>query len=162
VAAGVWLSCGAAGWALGSLTYARSVRVTVSDSGRVRSARLGSGLLCAGLVGQELVLVPGAPAAVPFALWILASFGLGLALVPMGTSLYEESPVEDYPMNAAALQLADVSIAALIIGLGGTVSSTVGREHQADVVVVSFLVAAILAAGSAVAAPRICSTGRSG
>ena len=82
------------------------------------------------------------PLVVPLVLWVVAAYGLGLALVPMGTSLYEESPVERYPMNAAALQLADVSVAAVIIGFGSTLSAVADPAHRVDVVAASFVLAA--------------------
>ncbi len=78
----------------------------------------------------------------------------------MGTSLYEESPVERYPMNAAALQLADVSVAAVIIGFGSTLSAVAGSAHRVDVVAASFVLAAACAAFTGVAASRISSPGR--
>lgn len=160
VAAGGWISLGAAGWACGAFTYARSVRDGITGAGRVRSARAGSLTLALGAAGQCLVLLDGVPLLLPLALWLLAAYGLGLALVPLGTSLYEESPVERYPMNAAALQLADVSVAAVIIGFGSTLTAVTGPAHQVNVVAGSFVLAAACAALAGLCSTRIRSPGR--
>jgi hypothetical protein len=113
-AAGVPLTTGAVGWAVASQWQGRHPAVS-----RARLLRAGFLLVAVGVAGTAVVAVPGV-AGWPAALtWAVAGLGMGLGMPSLGVLLLAQSPESRRGADSAALQIADVTGAALCTGLTG-------------------------------------------
>jgi MFS family permease len=113
-AAGLPLTAGAVGWATASQLQGRR-----PDVPRERVLRLGFILLAAGLAGTALAAVPAFGGWPAYLSWAVAGLGMGLGMPSVGVLLLDQSTERDRGANSAALQISDVTMAALCIGLAG-------------------------------------------
>ncbi|WP_448617873.1 MFS transporter [Geodermatophilus sp. URMC 65] len=156
-AAGLPLTAGAVGWALASQLQGRFPQVP-----RERLLRLGFVLLAAGLAATVLAAVPALGGWPAYLTWALAGLGMGLGMPSVGVLLLEQSPEHRRGADSAALQIADVTLSALSIGLAGVLvaAATEGLLGLPAAVAASIAVCTALAllgarlAGRAAAPPR--------
>jgi MFS family permease len=113
-AAGLPLTAGAIGWATASQLQGRRPGIP-----RERVLRLGFVLLAAGLAGTALAAIPALGGWPAYLSWAVAGLGMGLGMPSVGVLLLDQSTERDRGANSAALQIADVTTAALCIGLAG-------------------------------------------
>jgi MFS family permease len=113
-AAGLPLTAGAIGWATASQLQGRRPGIP-----RERVLRLGFALLAVGLAGTALAAVPALGGWPAYLSWAVAGLGMGLGMPSVGVLLLDQSSERDRGANSAALQIADVTMAALCIGLAG-------------------------------------------
>jgi MFS family permease len=113
-AAGLPLTAGAIGWAVASQLQGRR-----PDVPRERVLRLGFVLLAAGLAGTALAAIPTLGGWPAYVTWAVAGLGMGLGMPSVGVLLLDQSTERDRGANSAALQISDVTTAALCIGLAG-------------------------------------------
>ena len=113
-AAGLPLTAGAIGWATASQLQGRR-----PDVPRQRVLRLGFVLLAAGLAGTALAALPALGGWPAYLSWAVAGLGMGLGMPSVGVLLLDQSSERDRGANSAALQISDVTTAALCIGLAG-------------------------------------------
>lgn len=113
-AAGIPLTIGAIGWTIGSAIQGRS------KAPRYRLVQIGAACvtICA-LALLLLVLVDGA-GWISYPTWIIGGLGMGLGMSTVSVLILDFSPPEDRGANSAALQLSDVSVAAITVGIGGS------------------------------------------
>jgi MFS family permease len=141
-AAGIPLTAGAIGWATASNLQGRLPRLP-----RERLLRAGFVLLAAGLAGSALAAVPalGGWPAYPF--WALAGLGMGLGMPSVGVLLLDQSPEHRRGADSAALQIADVTMSALCIGLAGVLvaAATAGLVSLPGAVIGSIAAFVVLA-----------------
>ncbi|PSK97246.1 MFS transporter [Haloactinopolyspora alba] len=157
--AGLSLTGGAIGWALGSWYQGRSTTTTP----RYLLVRSGCVLVAAAIGTVALVLVPGVPVVVTMLAWTGGAFGMGLSIASISVLLFQLSPVEEHGANSAALQVCDSLFAAVFVGLAGTIfgsghGAATGDEAGADVATWVYLV--ILAVMMALAAFGAWAAGR--
>jgi MFS family permease len=112
--AGLPLTAGAVGWATASQLQGRLTRPA-----RERVLRLGFLLLAAGLAGTVLAAVPALDGWPAYLSWAVAGLGMGLGMPSVGLLLLEQSPEHRRGADSASLQIADVTMSALCIGLAG-------------------------------------------
>ena len=156
-AAGIPLTAGAVGWALASQVQGRFPRAS-----RERLLRLGFVLLATGLAGTVLAAVPALGGWPAYLTWAVAGLGMGLGMPSVGVLLLEQSPEHRRGADSAALQIADVTMSALCIGLAGVLvaAATAGLLTLQAAVTSSIAVFTLLAlvgtrlAGRAAAPPR--------
>jgi MFS family permease len=141
-AAGIPLTAGAIGWATASNLQGRFPLVP-----RERLLRAGFVLLAAGLAGTALAALPslGGWPAYPF--WALAGLGMGLGMPSVGVLLLDQSPEHRRGADSASLQIADVTMSALCIGLAGVLvaAATAGLVSLPGAVIGSIAVFVVLA-----------------
>src|SRR3712207_1528638 len=156
-AAGLPLTAGAVGWALASQVQGRFPGVP-----RERLLRLGFGLLATGLAATVLAALPGTGGWPAYLSWAVAGLGMGFGMPSVGVLLLEQSPEHRRGADSAALQISDVTMSALCIGLAGVLvaAATEGRPGLPVAVTASIAVCTALAlvgvrlAGRAAAPPR--------
>jgi MFS family permease len=156
-AAGLPLTAGAVGWALASQLQGRFPRVP-----RERLLRLGFVLLAVGLAATVLAAVPALGGWPAYLTWAVAGLGMGFGMPSVGVLLLEQSPEHRRGADSAALQIADVTLSALSIGLAGVLvaAATQGLLGLPAAVAASIAVCTALAllgarlAGRAAAPPR--------
>ncbi|MGY1681236.1 MFS transporter [Geodermatophilus sp. SYSU D01176] len=141
-AAGIPLTAGAVGWALASQLQGRFPRVP-----RERLLRLGFGLLAAGLAGTVLAAVPSLGGWPAYLTWAVAGLGMGFGMPSVGVLLLDQSPEHRRGADSAALQIADVTMSALCIGLAGVLvaAATAGSVGLPAAVTASIAVFTVLA-----------------
>jgi len=148
--AGLSLTGGALGWALGSWYQGRpSTRLA-----RPTLIRLGSALVAVGIAGAALALWPAAPVLAAGLGWTVGGLGMGMAMASVSVLTLQQSPLGDQGANSAALQVADALFSIVFIGIGGAVFA--GLHARAGLEQVAFLVifavmAALAVLGSVVA-----------
>ena len=156
--AGITISSSAVGWFIGSWYQGRPTTRRTRES----LVRLGSLMVCVGIVLTTLVVVPAVPPVVTIATWGVAAFGMGTVYGSLSVLLLDLSAVADQGVNAAGLQVADSVGAIVSTGIAGAIfaagHSDTGTE---SVVYISiFAVTAALAAAATLVAGRV--TPRSG
>jgi MFS family permease len=149
--AGLSLTGGALGWALGSWYQGRP-RLPLP---RHRLIQAGAGFVTVGIVSALLVLIPAVPAALAIPAWAVGAFGMGLGMSSISVLLFEYSAVEDQGVNSAAVQLADALGSIGCIGLSGVIFAF-AHARAADVIafLVIFAAMAMLATLGAMLAGR--------
>jgi MFS family permease len=154
--AGLALTCGALGWALGSWYQGRP-RLAMP---RYRLIQAGAGFVALGIVMAVLVLIPQVPPVVAISAWTIGALGMGLGMSSISVLIFEYSPQEDQGANSAGVQLADALGSTTCIGLGGVIFAF-AHARAADVVAFVFIfgaMAVLAALGAALAgragAPR--------
>ncbi|MFG1942387.1 MFS transporter [Nonomuraea sp. NPDC048826] len=131
-AAGIALTTGALGWSTGS--YLQSRRVIEPH----RRIRTGAACVTAGILLAVVAVVPGVTGWVAVPAWIVAGFGMGLAMATINVTALRQSPVNEQGANSAALSVTDMLGAALALGVGGALSNLIG--HAPDQIAVGFAV----------------------
>jgi MFS family permease len=151
VAAGIPLTAGSLGWALAS--YSQGRRPGLS---RVRLLRAGFVLLTLGVAGTALVAVPGVGGWPAYGTWAVAGLGMGLGMPSVGVLLFEHSPEHRRGADSAALQIADVTTAALCVGGVGVLvgAATQGSLSLATAVLVAVALLTAVSTTGALVAPR--------
>jgi MFS family permease len=114
--AGLVLTVGALGWSAASWVRGRDL-LRLSHTGYVR---LGGGLLALGAVGAALLVLPGVPAGVGMAFWVLSGSGMGLVYPTLSVLTLELAPPHEQGSASSALQVADAVAAALASSVTGT------------------------------------------
>lgn len=107
--AGLILTVGALGWSGASWVRGRNL-LHLSHAGYVR---LGGGLLALGTVGTALLVLPGVPAGVGMAFWVLSGSGMGLVYPTLSVLTLELAPPHEQGSASSALQVADAVAAAI-------------------------------------------------
>src|SRR3712207_9403174 len=69
--------------------------------------------------GTVLAALPGTGGWPAYLTWALAGLGMGFGMPSVGVLLLEQSPEHRRGADSAALQIADVTLSALSIGLAG-------------------------------------------
>jgi MFS family permease len=149
--AGVPLTFGALGWALASQIQGRR-----PDLDRAVLLRVGFLLLAAGLATTGLVAVPGIGGWPAYLTWAVAGLGMGLGMPSVGVLLLDRSPEHRRGADSAAFQIADVTTAALCIGIVGVLvaAATGGLLPLRAAVLLAVGVLTALALVGALLAPR--------
>jgi MFS family permease len=148
-AAGLPLTAGAVGWALASHLQGRR-----TGASRVALLRAGFLLLATGLAATAVVAAPGIGAWPAYLTWAVAGLGMGLGMPSVGVLLLGHSPEHRRGADSASFQIADVSGAALSVGMVGVLvaAATAGLlPLPAAVVVAAGALAALALLGAAVA-----------
>lgn len=122
-AAGVPLTLGALGWSTASLWQARHI-----DAARHRLIRTCFLLIAVAAAGMAVVAQPWSPAWLVYPVWLAGGFGMGLGMSSVSVLLLQLSPPAERGVNSSALQLADSTLAALCIGLGGALVAAAARD----------------------------------
>jgi MFS family permease len=112
--AGLPLTAGAVGWVVAAQLQGRR-----PDVPRQRVLRLGCLVVAAGLAATATTAVPALGGWPAYLTWGLAGTGMGLAMPSIGVLLLDQSPEAERGANSAALQISDVTGAALCVGLSG-------------------------------------------
>jgi MFS family permease len=158
-AAGLPLTAGAIGWATASQLQGRR-----PDVPRERVLKLGFVLLAAGLAGTALAAIPAFGGWPAYLSWAVAGLGMGLGMPSVGVLLLDQSSERDRGSNSAALQISDVTAAALCIGLAGVLiaAATDGVLSVPAAVIGTVAVLTALALVGVRVAGRTASTARPG
>jgi MFS family permease len=112
--AGLPLTVGALGWAAASWWQGRYPGLP-----RHRLVGLGALLVAVAAGGMAVVAQPWAPGWAVYAVWVVGTVGMGLAMASIGVLLLALSPVAERGANTSALQISDSVASALCIGFGG-------------------------------------------
>ncbi|GII91307.1 MFS transporter [Sinosporangium siamense] len=134
--AGVALTTGAIGWSLGSFLQTRR------NADRVRLVRWGCVAVTSGIAVAVLAMVPGMTGWVVLPAWLLAGFGMGLAVSSVNVTTMRQSAEGEQGANSAALQVTDTLGSSLTIGLGGALINVAG--HGSAQIATGFVVIAVL------------------
>jgi MFS family permease len=128
LAAGLALTGGAVGWATGSWAQSRP-RQPLS-----RSTLLVVGALVVAVVTAALPLgvLPWVSPYVVAPLWLVAGFGMGLAMTTTSVLALELSPASEQGRNSASLQISDALGGVLGIGLAGAVFAALHQPEGDD------------------------------
>ncbi|MEV4093491.1 MFS transporter [Streptosporangium saharense] len=146
IEAGAALTIGALGWTTGSYLQARR------EFDRPRLVRLGAASVTAGILLTLLALVPGVTGWVAVPAWVVAGFGMGIAMTSVNVTTMRQSPDAEQGANSAALQVVDTLGSALTIGFGGVLINVIGHDDIATgYVTIAALMAAVGLLGVAVA-----------
>jgi len=149
--AGLTLTGGALGWALGSWYQGRP-RMTVPRQVLIRT---GAAIVAVGILVTGLVLVPAVPTGIAVATWTLGALGMGVGMSSISVLLFEYSSREDQGANSAAVQLSDALACVLCVSLGGVVFAYAhARGEETSAFAVIFATMATFAAAGAVLAGR--------
>jgi MFS family permease len=112
--AGLPLTAGAVGWVVAAQLQGRR-----PDVPRQRVLRAGCLVVAAGLAATATTAVPALGGWPAYLTWGIAGVGMGLAMPSIGVLLLDQSPEAERGANSAALQISDVTGAALCVGLSG-------------------------------------------
>lgn len=148
-AAGLPLMAGAVGWSAGSWVQGRA-----PDVARFVFVRAGFTMLSVACVTMVVIAVPAFPGWPAYPIWLAAGLGMGLAMPSVGVLLLELSAPDQRGENAAAMQISDVTLAALCIGAAGVLVAAADRgvlELPVAVSIVFVLMAALGFAGALLA-----------
>lgn len=116
-AAGVALTAGALGWALGSWVQGRP-GLPVPRHGLLA---IGAAFVAAGVAGLGLSMLPGASPWLAAPVWAVGAVGMGLAMSSTSVLVLGMSPPAEQGRNSASLQISDSLGAVTGVGLGGAV-----------------------------------------
>jgi predicted MFS family arabinose efflux permease len=119
--AGVPLTAGAVGWAIGSWLQAR--RPDLSEAVFMRWGFLS---LTTGVALVTAVAPVWGPAWLAAPAWVFSGIGMGLATASVSVLVLRLSPENDRGFNTAALQMSDLFAQSVSIGLGGVLVAMLG------------------------------------
>lgn len=145
LAAGLPLLGAALGWSVGSQIQGRLRTVE-----RYRLVRWGFALVAICTAGGLLVAFPAGVAWAVYPLWLVGGVGMGMGMGSVGVLLLDLSPERERGANSAALQISDVTTAAVCIGIGGALVGAAELEVlslSVAVAIVDVLMAALACAG---------------
>jgi MFS family permease len=152
--AGLPLTAGAIGWALGSWYQGRPA-TTVP---RWRIVQVGCFLVAFGVSGLCLAVPATLPPYLGGALWAVAGLGMGLAMSSISVLMLELSPPAEQGANSAGLQVSEAVNSVVLIGTAGALFAALhvapGRDGG-TFVTIYLLMAAVAAFGALVVAPRL-------
>ncbi len=151
--AGVALTMGAVGWALGSQVQGR----LYSRLPKGRLVEIGALLVAFCLAWAVLSLVPALPFWIIIPGWTIGAMGMGMSFGSIGSLVLELSAPEDQGANVASLQVCDSVGSVLLVGLAGAIygAALAAGTVTASTFVTIWLVMAALALVGAVMARRI-------
>ncbi len=123
--AGLPLTVGSLGWAVGSWLQGR----TRSERARASLLRAGFGAVatCVGLLA--FVAWPTTPPWLALPLWLLGGLGMGMAMPVISVLTLRLSPEPEQGANAAALQISDMTGSVIAIGAGGALIALTQAGH---------------------------------
>ncbi|MFD7026151.1 MFS transporter [Promicromonospora sukumoe] len=148
--AGLILTVGALGWSGASWVRGRNL-LHLSHAGYVR---LGGGLLALGTVGAALLVLPGVPAGVGMAFWVLSGSGMGLVYPTLSVLTLELAPPHEQGSASSALQVADAIAAAIASSATGALLWTLYDGAGLPAYAVVLGLTGLLAATAALLAGR--------
>jgi MFS family permease len=148
--AGVPLTVGACGWAAASNWQGRHVEIPRPVLIRFGLTTLGLGLAGTALIGPHWGL---AWLVLPF--WLVAGASMGLAYPSISVLSLDYAAPRDRGFVSAALQVADMTLAASMVGLGGVMLTTFAStaDPSAAIVPLNLLMAALALLGALVFRP---------
>ncbi|GHH77878.1 MFS transporter [Promicromonospora soli] len=149
-AAGLILTVGALGWSAASWVRGRNL-LHLSHTGYVR---LGGGLLALGMVGAAVLVLPGIPAWVGMAFWVLSGSGMGLVYPTLSVLTLELAPPHEHGSASSALQVADAVAAAIASSATGALLWTLYDVAGLPAYAVVLGLTGMLASGAVVLAGR--------
>ncbi len=148
--AGLILTVGALGWSGASWVRGRNL-LRLSHAGYVR---LGGGLLALGMVGAAVLVLPGVPAGVGMAFWVLSGCGMGLVYPTLSVLTLELAQPHEQGSASSALQVADAVAAALASSATGALLWALYDVAGLPAYAVVLGLTGLLAAGAMVLAGR--------
>jgi MFS family permease len=133
-----------------ALTWTIGAWLPVKLAGRWERRQLvlvGLAVLCAGIVGTVLMLVPSIPAETIVLSWSIAGIGMGIAFTTTSAAVLDGGQGQTSDQASAALQLAQALGAALATGIGGAIvaSSIAGDPPRFGIALVDGLMLLLLA-----------------
>jgi MFS family permease len=151
--AGLALTGGALGWAVGSWYQGRP-GTTLS---RARLVQLGCALVAVGIGGLSLTVWPAVPAYLGALFWVISGMGMGLAMASLSVLVLELSPPADQGANSAALQVCDAIGNVMFIGAGGAIYAALHTTagHDGHTFLVIYVIMATVAVVGTVLSPRL-------
>jgi predicted MFS family arabinose efflux permease len=156
--AGLILTAGALGWAVGSWVQGRMHL----RWGPVRLMRVGTVCCVVGLATLPVCLVAEVTAYTAALSWIVGAFGMGVCFGTLGNQTLSLSEPQDQGENSAALQICDSAGSVLLIGLAGAVYAAALAAQQVSAatfdliwwVMAAVMCVAVAASGRVVPARR--------
>ena len=148
--AGLPLTVGACGWAAASHWQGRYV-----DIPRDRLIRLGLTTLGLGLAGMALIGPDWGLAWLVLPCWLVAGTSMGLAYPSISVLSLDYAAPRDRGFVSAALQVSDMTMAAIMVGLGGVMLTTFASTAHptAAIVPLNLLLATVALVGALVFRP---------
>jgi MFS family permease len=143
--AGVPLTVGACGWAAASHWQGRHVEIP-----RPVLIRTGLTTLAIGLAGTALAGPHWSTGWLVLPFWLVAGASMGLAYPSISVLSLDYAAPRDRGFVSSALQVADMTMAAAMVGLGGVMLATFGSttDPVAAIVPLNLLMAALALAGA--------------
>jgi MFS family permease len=150
---GVPLTVGACGWAAASNWQGRHVEIPRHVLIRFGLTTLGIGLAGTALIGPHWGWALGW-LIVPF--WLVAGASMGLAYPSISVLSLDYAAPRDRGFVSSALQVADMTMAATMVGLGGVMLTTLAStaDPTAAIVPLNLLLAALALVGALVFRPE--------
>jgi len=126
--AGLALTGCAVGWATGSWVQSRPRQPWSRSTLLV----VGALVVAAATAALPLAVLPQVPPCVVAPLWLVAGFGMGLAMTTTSVLALELSPASEQGRNSASLQISDSLGGVLGIGLAGAVFAALHQPSGDD------------------------------
>ncbi len=150
--AGLALTCGAIGWAIGSWVQERRDGAVP----RPTLVRVGLLVLAAGVAGAALGLQPWLPSFIGAIAWGVGGAGMGLAFSSVALVVIAGAPQGEQGRTMAGLQTADVIGGLLGTGLGGAIVAAANAPTvTGGRIATIYVLLAAVAIGGAAAAGRL-------
>ncbi|MBP2476902.1 MFS family permease [Crossiella equi] len=146
--AGIPLTLGSLGWSAASMWQNR-----YPDLPRPVLIRRGFTLLTVGLAGLVLVAPSWGPSWLAVPLWIVAGAGMGLAVTSTSVLTLGMSEPGERGFNSSALQISDLLLQAVFVGVGGVLLNLLGSTANPTtaVITLNLLMAGVAATGALLA-----------
>lgn len=143
--AGIPLTVGALGWSVASMWQGR-----YPDLPRHVLIRRGFTLVAIALAGLVFIAPAWGPSWLSIPLWILAGSGMGLAMASTSVKVLSMSEPGDRGFNSGALQISDLLLQAVCVGIGGVLLNLLGSttDPTTAVIVLNLLMAAVATMGA--------------
>lgn len=148
--AGLPLTVGSLGWAGASWWQGRFPNVS-----RAVFIRSGFLIVAAALAAMIVVAPSWGPAWVASPLWVIGGFGMGLAIPSISVLTLRYAAPQDRGFASAALQVCDMVFAAVSVGLGGVLLTTLASADAptAALIPIDLLMAGVALIGFVVFRP---------
>ena len=153
--AGSVLTVGALGWSVASWYQGHSR----NGWSRHRFLRVGTSIVCAGLLLCATALWPQMPVAIAAAGWMLAGLGMGLISASLGVLTLAMSPPEKQGEHSSALQLSEATMVAITLAASGSVFSALLTRTAPVAYGAVFVIATAMALLAAAVVSRIGARG---
>jgi MFS family permease len=152
-AAGLALTGGALGWAVGSWYQGRPA----TNAPRYRLVQAGCLLVAIAIGGIAAVTLAWVPTWLALMAWVVGGAGMGMSMASVSVLMLALSPRSEQGVNSAAMQVADALFSVVFIAIAGAVFAAAARRGGPQIWAfwVIDAVMAALALGGAVAAGRI-------
>jgi MFS family permease len=148
--AGLPLTVSSLGWAAGSHWQGRHPGIP-----RTTLIRVSYLVLAAALAAMTVIAPSWGPAWAAGPLWFVAGAAMGVAYPSVSVLTLEYAPEGDRGFASAALQVCDMVFAALTIGLGGVLLTTLAAATHptAAIIAIDLLMAGLALAGAVIFRP---------